>query len=68
MKSALLVIDVQNEYFTGAWPVTHPPGSLDNILKVMLAAHDNGLPVVLVQQNLFTKQPSHIDGVFHDSR
>ncbi len=24
MKKALLVIDVQNEYFTGALPVTHP--------------------------------------------
>lgn len=68
MKSALLVIDVQNEYFTGARPVTNPPGSLDNILKAMRATHDNRLPVLRVQHNLFTKQPSHIDGVFHDSR
>ena len=26
MKEALLVIDVQNEYFTGRLPVTHPAG------------------------------------------
>jgi nicotinamidase-related amidase len=49
MKSALLVIDVQNEYFTGARIVTYPPSSLDNILQAMRAAHDNGVPVVLVQ-------------------
>ena len=27
MKRALLVIDVQNEYFTGALPITHPAGT-----------------------------------------
>jgi nicotinamidase-related amidase len=26
MSRALLVIDVQNEYFTGALPITHPAG------------------------------------------
>ncbi|MDZ8105759.1 MAG: hypothetical protein RM338_09085 [Nostoc sp. DedQUE12a] len=35
MKRALLVIDVQNEYFTGKLPITYPSGSLDNILQVM---------------------------------
>ena len=35
MKQALLVIDVQNEYFTGKMPVSYPPKSLDNILKAM---------------------------------
>ncbi|MGE5677325.1 MAG: cysteine hydrolase, partial [Pseudomonadota bacterium] len=33
MKRVLLVIDVQNEYFTGKLPVTYPEGSLDNIIK-----------------------------------
>ena len=28
MSRALLVIDVQNEYFTGALPITHPAGHL----------------------------------------
>ena len=35
MKRALLVIDVQNEYFTGKLPVTYPVGSFENILKVI---------------------------------
>jgi nicotinamidase-related amidase len=29
-KRALLVIDVQNEYFTGQLPITYPAGSLTN--------------------------------------
>jgi len=49
MKRALLVIDVQNEYFTGLIPVTHPPGSLDNILASMDGAVKNGIPVVVIQ-------------------
>ena len=35
MKRALLVIDVQNEYFTGALPITHPAGHLEQILVAM---------------------------------
>jgi len=49
MKRALLVIDVQNEYFTGKVKVSHPPGSLDNILNMMDSAIANGIPVVVVQ-------------------
>ena len=49
MKEALLVIDVQNEYFTGKLPVTHPAGSLDNILKAMDWAHDGRVPVVVIR-------------------
>lgn len=48
-KRALLVIDVQNEYFTGKLPVTYPPGSLANILRAMDAAAHSGVPVILVQ-------------------
>jgi nicotinamidase-related amidase len=51
MKRALLVIDVQNEYFSGALPVTHPEGSLDNILKAMDAASQSGIPVVVVRHS-----------------
>ena len=32
-KRALLVIDVQNEYFTGKLPITYPAGSLANVLS-----------------------------------
>jgi nicotinamidase-related amidase len=49
MKRALLVIDVQQEYFTGLMPVTHPPGSLGNVLAAMDAATTHGVPVVVVQ-------------------
>lgn len=49
MNRALLVIDVQNEYFTGKLPVTHPPGSLEKIGNAMDAASASGVPVVVVQ-------------------
>jgi nicotinamidase-related amidase len=49
MKRALLVIDVQNEYFSGKLPVTYPAGSLDNILKAMDSAAEQAIPVVVVQ-------------------
>ena len=48
-KRALLVIDVQNEYFTGKLPITHPVGSLDQILRAMDAARLGGVPVVAIQ-------------------
>lgn len=47
---ALLVIDVQNEYFPGgALPVTDPPGSLPRILDAMDAATAAGVPVVVIR-------------------
>lgn len=49
MTRALLVIDVQNEYFTGRRPVTYPDGSLPNVLRAIDAANAAGLPVVLIQ-------------------
>ncbi len=48
-KRALLVIDVQNEYFSGKLPVTYPANSLPNILRAMDAARNAGLPVVVIQ-------------------
>ena len=49
MKEALLVIDVQNEYFTGKLPITWPPKSLENILTAMDYAHASHVPVVVIQ-------------------
>jgi len=49
MKRALVVIDVQNEYFSGLLPITHPQEHLSNILKVMDAAKTSEIPVVVVQ-------------------
>lgn len=51
MSRALLVIDVQNEYFAGNLPITHPVGHLDRILKVMDAA-EGKIPVVVIQHEM----------------
>src|SRR4051794_26462958 len=50
MSRALLVIDVQNEYFTGALPITHPVGHLDRILETMDAASGK-LPTIVIQHH-----------------
>ncbi len=50
-KRALVVIDVQNEYFTGKLPVSHPADSLPNILRAMDAAAAEHVPVVVVQHS-----------------
>lgn len=49
MKKALLVIDVQNEYFDGKLKVTYPSNSLDNILKIMDYAKENSMLIILIQ-------------------
>jgi nicotinamidase-related amidase len=49
MQRALLVIDVQDEYFHGGLTVSHPAGSLDNILSAMDAAGEQGVAVVVVR-------------------
>ena len=51
MKRGLLVIDVQNEYFTGALPITHPVGHLDHILNVMDSAAKKGVPTVVIRHH-----------------
>lgn len=50
-RRALVVIDVQNEYFDGGLPIAYPPvsQSLPNILRAMGAAREHGIPVVVVQ-------------------
>ncbi len=49
MKQALLVIDVQNEYFKGKLPVTYPEGSFENIRKAMDWTHASHVPVIVIQ-------------------
>lgn len=46
---ALLVIDVQEVYISGLMKVTHPDGSLANILRAMDAATVKGVPVIVIQ-------------------
>lgn len=54
MSRALLIIDVQMEYFTGALPITHPTGHLETILGVYDAALTENIPVAVVRHH----QPS----------
>lgn len=53
-KRALLVIDVQNEYFSGKLPVTYPSNSMENILKVCNSAKEEKIPIVVVQHSSST--------------
>lgn len=52
-RRALIVIDVQNEYFDGGMPITFPAvdASLPNILRAMEAARAHGIPVIVVQHD-----------------
>jgi nicotinamidase-related amidase len=51
-RRALIVIDVQNEYVTGALKIDYPPleESLRNIGKAMDTANAANIPVIVVQQ------------------
>lgn len=51
MKRALLVIDVQREYFEGALPITHPAGHLENILAVMDQAAEAKIPTAVIRHH-----------------
>ena len=51
MKRALLVIDVQGEYFDGKLPVSHPANSFTRILQAMDAAERHEVPVVVIRHN-----------------
>ena len=50
-RRALVVIDVQNEYFDGALRIDYPPTaeSLPNIARAMDAAKAAGIPIAVVQ-------------------
>ena len=53
-RRALVVIDVQNEYFEGGGlPIEYPPveSSLPKIAQAMDAARAAGVPVVVVQHH-----------------
>lgn len=61
---ALIVIDVQNEYFTGTMPVTYPENSFDNIKKAICAAKEHGLPVIFVKHLCPPEAPDFRPGSF----
>ncbi len=50
MSRALLVIDLQNDYFDGgAFPLWNAAETLENVIGVVDRARDTGVPVVFVQ-------------------
>lgn len=51
MTTALLVIDVQREYFEGALPITYPVGHLGKILNVMDEAAKARVPTAVVRHH-----------------
>lgn len=51
MGRALLVIDVQREYFDGALPISHPVGHLEKILQVMDTAAAQKIPTAVVRHH-----------------
>lgn len=55
MKRALVVIDVQKEYFDGALPITNREESLEKICSLMDAAKKAGVPRIVVQHTMPTK-------------
>ncbi len=63
-KRALLVIDVQNEYFTGKLPVSYPSNAQDNVLKAITTAQASGVAVVFVQHSIEVESPVFKKGSF----
>ena len=63
-KRALIVVDVQNEYFSGGLLIEHPPVSqtLPNIGRAMDAARAAGVPVVVVQNTAPPEAPVFVKG------
>ncbi|MCL2396307.1 MAG: cysteine hydrolase [Acidimicrobiaceae bacterium] len=64
MARALIVIDVQEEYFTGALRISYPDPhiSLSNILRAMEAATKTGVPVVLVRHTGLPEEGVFVPG------
>jgi nicotinamidase-related amidase len=63
-KRALLLIDVQNEYFTGRLPIEYPPveQSLANIEAAIAFATAQAIPIIVVQQDAPADSPVFAKG------
>lgn len=63
-RRALLIVDVQNEYFDGPLEIQYPPRdkSLVNIVRAAEAAGEAGIPVVVVQHTYPGGAPVFAEG------
>ena len=59
MKKALVVIDIQNEYFpNGKFPLWNPEGTLNATIELISIAKKESIPVVLIQHILGADAPT----------
>ncbi|MBT2118568.1 cysteine hydrolase [Dyella sp. LX-66] len=63
-RRALIVVDVQNEYFDGNLQIEYPPvsDSLPKIVRAMDAATAAGIPVVVIRQDSPADAPAFAEG------
>ncbi|MGW4478030.1 isochorismatase family protein [Rhodococcus triatomae] len=63
-RRALVIVDVQNDYFGGPMEIQYPPReeSLANIVRAAEAANANGIPVVALQHTFPADFPVFADG------
>ena len=63
MKKALLVIDIQNDYFpNGKFPLWNTENTLNNVEKAIEKANANDIPVILVQHIAYSSSPFFNEG------
>ncbi len=55
-KTALIVIDVQNEYFEGKWPIPDGNVALDNIEAAIEASQQAGAKIIYVQHEVLNPE------------
>ena len=63
-RRALVVVDVQQEYFDGPLQIQYPPReeSLANIVSAIGVADSRGIPVVVVQHHMPEGAPVFVEG------
>ncbi|MFW0786344.1 isochorismatase family protein [Gordonia sp. CPCC 206044] len=63
-RRALIVVDVQQEYFDGPLQIQFPPRaqSLANIARAIDTAADSGLPVAIIQHRMPQGAPVFVEG------
>jgi nicotinamidase-related amidase len=63
-RRALVVVDVQNEYFGGRLSIQYPPRdrSVERIAAAVAAAERHGVPVIVVQQVAPAESPAFAAG------